>query len=556
MHWLSLPDSQALVMRLLEDARAGRPLAGPAGRSGGLEGTVGQGQPLSPSAAGAAMGAPASPLSPKSAQALLSLAMPPLSPVKSAGSPPRSPSPRRRPARTLSGGAADAADAARRQAIPRFYFPAGKGVVSDEQRRESRERVEALFASADLGKDAGKDTAAGLPEEAFARVARELCGLPSFLGPLLFAFCTGGKGSAGYGEGGGMGDGSPVTVGMASLLDTWESKLAHLDPPARAFEVLRRGKDHVAKADFLPVLHDLVARHPGLEFLAETPEFQERYAETVIHRIFFGVNRSDTGKMTLRELVRSDLLEAMAMADDEEDINRVVRYFSYEHFYVIYCRFWELDTDHDFLLDREDLLRYGNHALTYRIVDRIFAETPRRFASGHEGKMGFEDFCHFILCEEDKSTEQSLEYWFRCVDLDGDGILLGHELRHFYEEQLHRMECLQQEAILYEDIMCQMSDMIKPAEEGTFTLRDLKRCPLSGNLFNVLGNLNKFIAFETRDPFMIRQEREDQLSEWDRFARAEYVRLSMDEEATEDGMSDGGGGGWDDGGFGAAAGAF
>jgi hypothetical protein len=50
------------------------------------------------------------------------------------------------------------------------------------------------------------------------------------------------------------------------------------------------------------------------------------------------------------------------------------RYFSYEHFYVIYCKFWELDSDHDFLIDKEDLLRYGNHALTYRIVDRIFAQ--------------------------------------------------------------------------------------------------------------------------------------------------------------------------------------
>ena len=27
-------------------------------------------------------------------------------------------------------------------------------------------------------------------------------------------------------------------------------------------------------------------------------------------------------------------------------------------------------TDHDFLIDKEDLLRYGNHALTYRAVDR------------------------------------------------------------------------------------------------------------------------------------------------------------------------------------------
>ena len=50
------------------------------------------------------------------------------------------------------------------------------------------------------------------------------------------------------------------------------------------------------------------------------------------------------------------------------------RYFSYEHFYVIYCKFWELDTDHDFFIDKENLIKYGNHALTYRIVDRIFSE--------------------------------------------------------------------------------------------------------------------------------------------------------------------------------------
>ena len=53
--------------------------------------------------------------------------------------------------------------------------------------------------------------------------------------------------------------------------------------------------------------------------------------------------------------------------------------------------------DHDFYIDREDLLRYGNHALTYRIVDRIFSQAPRRFVSGVEGKMGYEDFCWFIL---------------------------------------------------------------------------------------------------------------------------------------------------------------
>ncbi len=78
--------------------------------------------------------------------------------------------------------------------------------------------------------------------------------------------------------------------------------------------------------------------------------------------------------------------------------------------------------------------------------------------------------------------------------------------QYFYEEQLHRMECLAQEPVLFEDVVCQMHDMIQPAKEGLFTLADLRRSkPLSGILFNILFNLNKFVAFETRDPFLVRQ---------------------------------------------------
>ena len=66
------------------------------------------------------------------------------------------------------------------------------------------------------------------------------------------------------------------------------------------------------------------------------------------------------------------------------------RYFSYEHFYVIYCKFWELDADHDFLIDKDDLLRYGNHSLTWRIVDRIFSQVfvLTAFASANVSKGG------------------------------------------------------------------------------------------------------------------------------------------------------------------------
>lgn len=57
-----------------------------------------------------------------------------------------------------------------------------------------------------------------------------------------------------------------------------------------------------------------------------------------------------------------------------------------------------------------------------------------------------------------------LDAWnrFKCVDLDCDGIITPNEMQYFYEEQLHRMECMAQEPVLFEDIVCQMCDMIRP----------------------------------------------------------------------------------------------
>lgn len=57
--------------------------------------------------------------------------------------------------------------------------------------------------------------------------------------------------------------------------------------------------------------------------------------------------------------------------------------------------------------------------------------------------------------------------------------------------------------------------------------------------FNCLLNLNKFIAYEQRDPFTMKHEQTENpdFSDWDRFAIAEYVRLAMEEENAENVIS-------------------
>lgn len=60
----------------------------------------------------------------------------------------------------------------------------------------------------------------------------------------------------------------------------------------------------------------------------------------------------------------------------------------------------------------------------------------------------------------------SIEYWFRCMDLDGDGVLSIYELQHFYEEQCQKLDNMAIEPLPFEDCLCQMLDLVKPENEG------------------------------------------------------------------------------------------
>lgn len=120
-----------------------------------------------------------------------------------------------------------------------------------------------------------------------------------------------------------------------------------------------------------------------------------------------------SGKISLRELRRSNLVEQFMHVDEEVDINKVYDYFSYEHFYVLYCRFFELDSDKDLKLTRDDLLKFSEHALSEAIVDRIFQVGDRAFSdcSGTRSFLSYPDFIYFFMSEEDKTSDMSLQYW-------------------------------------------------------------------------------------------------------------------------------------------------
>ncbi|XP_077072180.1 serine/threonine-protein phosphatase 2A regulatory subunit B'' subunit beta isoform X1 [Siphateles boraxobius] len=328
-------------------------------------------------------------------------------------------------------------------------------------------------------------------------------------------------------------------VSVHKFVAMWRKVLQTCHDDASKFLHLlaKPGCNYLEQEDFIPFLQDVVDSHTGLAFLKEASDFHSRYITTVAQRIFYNVNRSWTGKITCPELRRSSFLQNVALLEEEEDINQLTEFFSYEHFYVIYCKFWELDTDHDLYIDQRDLTRHNDQAISHRMIERLFSGAISRDRKVHkEAKLNYADFVWFLISEEDKKTETSIEYWFRCMDLDGDGVLSMYELQYFYQEQCQKLEALAIEPLPFEDCLCQMLDMVKPEIPGKITLRDLKRCKLSHIFFDTFFNIEKYLDHEQRDPLMAARDTEtmgQEISDWERYAAEEYDNLVAEETANE-----------------------
>ncbi|KAI3378860.1 hypothetical protein SNEBB_005030 [Seison nebaliae] len=323
-------------------------------------------------------------------------------------------------------------------------------------------------------------------------------------------------------------------------------------------------RNYLIPSDFKYLVQDLIDNHPSLTFLQNAADFHDRYITTVTSRIFFEVNISWNGRISVGELRRSNLLKMVSLLEHVSEVNLINDYFSYEHFYVIYCKFWELDQDHDLHVTKEELRRHSRESISDCVIDRLFTGVVSTNPSTiKNGRMSYEEFVWFLIAEEDKLNKRSIEYWFRVMDLDGDGIISIYEMEHFYTEIIDRLTRLGYEYATFTDAVCQMLDMVNPTTTNQVKLHDLKRCQLANLFFDTFINYQKLANNDNRDPYgpgkpfdedrtmtlsikelpIIESEDENlvklseyltkrEKSEWDRYAYEEYQMLVAEDGGT------------------------
>ncbi|VDP11821.1 unnamed protein product, partial [Onchocerca flexuosa] len=174
------------------------------------------------------------------------------------------------------------------------------------------------------------------------------------------------------------------------------------DEASRFVYILTNGsRNSLIANDFEALIQDLIETLPSLHFLNEA----------VIARVFW---------------------TAITMLE-RADINEEREFFSYEHFYVIYYNFHCLDKCEKHYLTPIDLSFYSNGALTNLVVQRIFSGAVSLNSSVKQ-TMDYIAFVNFLLAEIDKCHPKSIEYWFRIMDLNGDGRISFDEMKQFYNE--------------------------------------------------------------------------------------------------------------------------
>lgn len=283
-------------------------------------------------------------------------------------------------------------------------------------------------------------------------------------------------------------------------------------------------------ADFRPLVEHVLQTHDGLSFLVNADGgFGPRYVDTVIARLFYAAGRCGRWELCANDLQRCGFVATLwQLQHDGTDVNDLLQFWSYEHFYVIYTLFWKMDGSGQGL-DRAAVQRLTDDGIATLALDRIMAwaemcTSARALSDGTSAptglhRMDFPTFVVFLLSEEDKHHRTSIAIWFHCLDLDDDGLVTPYEIERFYVEQKARLLRMGMESVSLPDFICQVLDMVKPAHPPAFTLTDLRRCGHAKTVINMLVNAHKFLEYEERDAHQDLADRQADtraLSDWER----------------------------------------
>ncbi|KAH0620534.1 hypothetical protein JD844_021098, partial [Phrynosoma platyrhinos] len=146
------------------------------------------------------------------------------------------------------------------------------------------------------------------------------------------------------------------------------------------------------------------------------------------------------------------------------------------------CQYLNLDKDHNGMLSKEELSRYGTGTLTNIFLDR-----------------DYKTYLDFVLALENRKEPAALQYIFKLLDIENKGYLNVFSLNYFFRAIQEQMKIHGQEPVSFQDVKDEIFDMVKPKDPYKISLQDLINSSQGDTVTSILIDLNGFWTYENRE---------------------------------------------------------
>eukprot|EP00607_Mallomonas_marina_P008262 CAMPEP_0182417434 /NCGR_PEP_ID=MMETSP1167-20130531/1892_1 /TAXON_ID=2988 /ORGANISM="Mallomonas Sp, Strain CCMP3275" /LENGTH=227 /DNA_ID=CAMNT_0024591017 /DNA_START=211 /DNA_END=894 /DNA_ORIENTATION=+ len=186
-------------------------------------------------------------------------------------------------------------------------------------------------------------------------------------------------------------------------------------------------------------------------------------------------------------------------------------WFSYANVRSVYSHYLQLDSDKKGMLCQADLLRYegntkGTIKLTPAIVARIFEEN----ISYQPAEMDYKTFLDLLLALNNRKSLQSIQYFFRLLDLENTKQLTPLSIGYFYDDVCKCLRSNGYDAPALSDVTAEIFDLVSASSSSGVTLQELLRSGQGDTVMSMLTDVSAFWRYDNREALMQQNEEEEE----------------------------------------------
>lgn len=253
------------------------------------------------------------------------------------------------------------------------------------------------------------------------------------------------------------------------------------------------GYGYLKEKDLENFIFELIPSFPQLSSLQDN--FYSFYVITAVRKFFFFLDPKRTGRIWIKDMLTSPILaELYELRQERWTVEEAMQnWFSAQSALRVYEQYLRLDIDHNGMLKKSELARYSG-GLTTIFVDRLFEEYQT-----FEGEMDYKTFLDFVLAMENKKTVQSIQYFWKILDVYKKGAIDTFVINMFFRAIIQKLETKEKFGFRVEDVKDEIWDMAKPKLPYALTLEDLTTCGVGDTIVGMLIDAKAFYEYDQRE---------------------------------------------------------